>query len=166
MELNVSVSCAAWATDLPEVEALVGRAVRAALATLTWPVAPAAVEIGVELADDATLAALNQRHRGRPGATNVLSFPVEGPDEAQVGTPLLLGDIVLAHGVVAGEAKAQGKSLQDHTSHLLVHGVLHLCGHDHQDEAGADAMEALERHVLGQLGIADPYALREGAVAS
>jgi probable rRNA maturation factor len=76
-----------------------------------------------------------------------------------VGGPPPLGDVVLAYGVCASEAEAQGKTLANHLTHLVVHGVLHLLGRDHEDETEAEAMEAEERAVLARLGVADPYRL-------
>jgi probable rRNA maturation factor len=118
------------------------------------------VEVSVVLAGADTVRALNRDYRGRDASTNVLAFAlhhdastVTGPP----GAPLPLGDVVLAGGVCADEAAAQGKPLADHMRHLAVHGVLHLLGHDHAVAAEADAMEGLERAVLGGLGIADPY---------
>ena len=106
--------------------------------------------------------ALNAQWRGRDAPTNVLSFPAELPEE--VGLPLL-GDLVLCAPVVAREAAEQGKAVDDHWAHLVVHGVLHLLGMDHQDDSEAEAMEALEREILTALGIADPYAGEPGAGA-
>jgi probable rRNA maturation factor len=94
---------------------------------------------------------INARFRDRDQPTNVLSFPA-----AESAAPHL-GDLVLAHGVCAAEAAAQGKTLADHLTHLTVHGVLHLLGRDHVDEAEAEAMEAEERTLLASLGVADPY---------
>ena len=97
---------------------------------------------------------LNRRYRDRDYATNVLSFPAELP--RGVSSPLL-GDIVICAPVVTREAREQGKPLRDHYAHLSVHGVLHLLGFDHQHDAEATRMEALERRVLAELGIDDPY---------
>ena len=98
--------------------------------------------------------ALNRDYREKDYATNVLSFPAELPP----GVPLpILGDLVLCAPVIAREAIDQGKPLKHHYAHMLVHGVLHLLGHDHMDEAEAEAMEAIEREVLAGLGIPDPY---------
>lgn len=105
------------------------------------------------LADDAALADLNARFRGRQGPTNVLSFPPAAGAE-----PGFLGDIALAGETVADEAHAQGKSFEHHAAHLAVHGFLHLLGYDHAEPAAAEAMEARERAILASLGIADPYA--------
>ncbi|WP_346764262.1 rRNA maturation RNase YbeY [Caulobacter sp. SLTY] len=104
------------------------------------------------LTGDNEVADLNTRFRHKPGPTNVLSFPAPPNPENH------LGDIALAYGVCAREAAAQGKTLADHLRHLTVHGVLHLAGYDHQTDDEAEAMEALERRVLADLGVADPYA--------
>lgn len=124
------------------------------------------VELAVVLADDRMLRRLNRRYRGVDAATNVLSFAAAdapGPGVGQAaphGTPLELGDVVVALETVRGEAAAQNKPLAHHLSHLVVHGVLHLLGFDHQSEGEAAAMEALEARVLDGLGLPDPYAPR------
>ncbi|MBV9509444.1 MAG: rRNA maturation RNase YbeY [Caulobacteraceae bacterium] len=104
------------------------------------------------LTDDAAVQDLNVRFRGQDKPTNVLSFPT-GPNPEDH-----LGDLALAFGVCAAEAKAQGKTLADHLRHLTIHGVLHLLGYDHEIDSEAEAMEALERRILDGLGVADPYA--------
>ena len=109
--------------------------------------------VTVSLTDDETVADLNRRFRDKSGPTNVLSFPA--PDTARP----FLGDVILAFGVCRREAAEQGKSLDDHLSHLVIHGVLHLRGHDHVDDAEAEVMEALERTLLAKLGLKDPYAV-------
>lgn len=98
-------------------------------------------------------AALNNRYRGRGGPTNVLSFPC---DADLPGQPLL-GDLVVCAPVVIREAVEQGKCLRNHCQHLVVHGVLHLLGFDHEEQGQAERMEAAEREILARLGIADPY---------
>ena len=103
------------------------------------------------LADDAKLEALNAQFRGKQKPTNVLSFPAAGGD--------YLGDVAIAYGVTAREAKESGKSIHDHTLHLAVHGVLHLLGYDHESAREARIMEPLEIAILAKLGIADPYAV-------
>jgi probable rRNA maturation factor len=108
-------------------------------------------ELTVLLTDDATVRDLNARFRGKDAATNVLAFPA--PETARPH----LGDVALAYGVCAGEAEAQGKTLADHLMHLTAHGLLHLLGYDHQTEAEAGEMEALERRILHGLGSPDPY---------
>jgi probable rRNA maturation factor len=110
-------------------------------------------DITILLADDARLEKLNRDFRAKPRPTNVLSFPSgEG------------GDIAIAHGVVAREAKEQGKRFAAHAVHLTVHGVLHLAGHDHIKPKDAKVMEPLEVKILKRLGVADPYAVAEGAL--
>ena len=140
------------------LETLVERAVRVAVAATARP-PEADLEISVLLSDDAQVRELNARHRGRDRATNVLAFPADlAAAEVATELPGLLGDVVLAFETVAGEARDQGKTVADHLTHLLVHGVLHLRGFEHQDEAAAAAMEDLERRLLATLGINDPYA--------
>ena len=121
------------------------------------------VEVSVKFAGDGEVQALNAAYRNRDKATNVLSFPMLDPDlmpsiaKADSGE-ILLGDIVLAQGICAAEAEERGISAQDHASHLVVHGILHLLGYDHETgDADAEAMEAIEREALASIGIADPY---------
>ncbi len=142
--IEVVVEDPAWASTLPDAVALVERAAAAALGTIEG-------DVVVLLTDDAAVHDLNTRFRDRDQPTNVLSFPA-----AESAAPHL-GDLVLAFGVCAAEAGAQGKALADHLTHLTVHGVLHLLGRDHVDEAEAEAMEAEERTLLASLGVADPY---------
>lgn len=106
-------------------------------------------EVALALGDDAFVRSLNVQFRGKDKATNVLSFPA--------GEPGFLGDVALARETVAREAAEQGKSQRDHARHLLVHGILHLLGYDHETDEQAIAMETLERRILARLGIADPY---------
>lgn len=111
--------------------------------------------VTISLADDETVADLNQRFRGKAGPTNVLSFP------ATESARPFLGDVILAYGVCAREAGEQGKPLSDHLQHLVVHGVLHLLGYDHLDDAEAQDMESRERMLLAKLGLKDPYQFRD-----
>lgn len=123
--------------------------------------APFDVEVGVRLADDAEVRRLNAQFRGKDKPTNVLSFPMTPPEHLGASPEALLGDIVLAAETIAREAVERGLSPADHATHLIVHGMLHLLGYDHeQDEAQAEAMEAIERTALGALGLSDPYAER------
>ncbi|MCR6629633.1 MAG: rRNA maturation RNase YbeY [Magnetospirillum sp.] len=157
----VSAEHAAWAEMVPDAEAVVERMALAALAGADCELGDDPLEISVVLADDATVQGLNRDWRGKDKPTNVLSFAALDDDEAPrvPGAPLLLGDIVLAFETCRDEARALGKPLSDHLSHLVVHGVLHLLGYDHEDdEAEAEEMEALETTILAGCGIADPYA--------
>ena len=115
------------------------------------------VGVSILLAGNARLKALNVKFRGKNKPTNVLSF------EAVADRRSYLGDLALAYGVAAREARAQGKSLPDHATHLVVHGVLHLLGFDHQTARAAAKMELLEVLILAELGISDPYASRAKA---
>lgn len=108
----------------------------------------------VLLTGDSALRQLNREFRGLDQPTNVLSFPAAANPENY------LGDIAIAHGVTAREARETGKEFADHAAHLVVHGVLHLLGYDHETVAGAKIMEPLETAILSELGIADPYAAR------
>jgi probable rRNA maturation factor len=153
-DLTIEVSCSAegWAVALPDAETLLCRAADAA-----WNAAGSGVaELSVLLSDDAEVQVLNRDYRGKDKPTNVLSFPAG--DDGAPGRPRLLGDVVLALETIEREAIAQSKPLADHLSHLTVHGVLHLLGHDHEIETQATVMEALETEVLSSLGVADPYA--------
>jgi probable rRNA maturation factor len=143
--IALRVEAPAWRRRLPAAESLVRRAARAALAAAKHR--PRG-ELCLVLADDALQRKLNHDFRGRDKPTNVLSFE---------GAPVSLGDVVLALETIAGEAETQGKSLADHVAHLVVHGVLHLMGFDHQTGGQARRMERLETEILAGLGIADPY---------
>lgn len=155
--IEVEIEADAWTSALPNAGQIVVVAGQAALDALA-PEAddgedPLAV---VLLTGDDEVAQLNQQFRHKAGPTNVLSFPAPANPEGQIG------DIALAYGVCAREASEQGKSLQDHLSHLVVHGVLHLLGYDHETDGEAEAMEALERSILEGLGVSDPYAAEHG----
>lgn len=161
--LEVSVEDPRWADALPGVEARLRALAEAAIAGAEQDdpdqVPEGPWEISMVLADDATVQGLNRDWRGKDKPTNVLSFAALDDDEAPLpeGAPLLLGDIVLAFETCAREAEEQGKTLADHFAHLVVHGVLHLLGYDHEQDDEAEAMEALEVAVLARLGVADPY---------
>ncbi|MFV0454488.1 MAG: rRNA maturation RNase YbeY [Pseudomonas sp.] len=113
-------------------------------------------ELTIRLVDEAEGRELNHTWRQKDYATNVLSFPADVPDEL-LDIPLL-GDLVICVPVVAREAAEQGKPLEAHWAHLVIHGCLHLLGYDHIDDAEADEMEALECQLLAELGHPDPYA--------
>ncbi|MGZ5862113.1 MAG: rRNA maturation RNase YbeY [Methyloceanibacter sp.] len=115
-------------------------------------------EVTIVLTDDAEQRALNRTWRGKDAPTNVLSFPASAQMGEPLGEPHSLGDVVLAYETVAREAHADEIALADHVVHLVVHGVLHLLGYEHENAAEAERMETLERAVLATFGIADPYA--------
>ena len=147
-----------WRLAAPGAEALARRAAEAVFRHLAGrPGLEGPLEAAVVLADDALLRDLNRTYRGRDRPTNVLSFG--GPDAMEMpGGPRLLGDVVLARETLVREAAEQGKPLGHHLTHLVVHGVLHLLGYDHDAEPRAGEMETLEAAILADLGIADPYA--------
>jgi probable rRNA maturation factor len=147
-------------------ETLVRSAAEAAVAESAFPQLiqfERAVELSIRLTSDDEVKALNARWRGKDKPTNVLSFPQCEPEELDstpsAGPELMLGDIVLARGVCEREAEEKGVSLEEHATHLLVHGTLHLLGYDHQDDGSAEDMESREIRALERLGISDPYGI-------
>lgn len=151
MDVDIRIDARAWRAD-PRIRAHVRAAVAAAAAVAGRD----GGAVSILLTDDAAMRALNRDWRGKDAATNVLSFPQQaGP---------LHGDIALGFETVAREAQEKAIPLQHHLAHLVIHGILHLFGHDHDDEAGADAMESLEIRALASLAIPDPYEpAKEGA---
>jgi probable rRNA maturation factor len=143
--VDVAVAHAAWRKQLPGIVRLTRDTVHATVREAGI----ADAEISVVLASDAAVRALNQRWRSKDAPTNVLSFAS--------GEPHLLGDIVLAFETVAREAHEQGKPFAHHLRHLIVHGVLHLLGYDHDRPRDATRMENRERHILAGFDIPDPY---------
>lgn len=139
----------------PEAENSVERAARAALAAAAPGGEPPLI-LGVILTDDAEQRRLNLSYRGIDAPTNVLSFALADVAPPP-GAPVLLGDVVLAYETVAREAAEQQKTLAAHLQHLVVHGVLHLLGFDHENDTQAAKMEALEVEILQRLGVPDPY---------
>lgn len=119
---------------------------------------PGFYEINIGLTHDDEIRELNKKHRGKDKATNVLSFPLYDPDEIlPPGAPAMLGDIVLAFETIMRESEEQDKDFHDHVAHLVIHGVLHLIGYDHENDEDAEIMEALEIAVLEGMGIKNPY---------
>lgn len=154
--VDVSVTCVGWAHEIVRIARFARRAAAAAL-DAAEPRAGAKPEVSIVFADDAFVRRLNHAHRRVDKPTNVLAFPRPGAAAPAAGQPQSLGDVVLAFETVTREAREQGKSIAAHATHLIVHGVLHLVGHDHHKAGEARRMEALEIEVLAGLGIADPY---------
>lgn len=163
MELTFDISSEDW-NQLANPEQLVRLAAGAAFEADCFDAAD--VELSVVLADDEFVADLNQRWRDKQGATNVLSFPVGEQTAHGQGEPRFIGDIVLASGVVIRQAGDAGKPLATHLSHLVVHGVLHLLGHDHQDDESAGRMQAVETAAMELLNLPDPYLENEETAAA
>lgn len=153
--------------DAAGLDGLADRAAQAVLAELGLP--PAGFLICVMGCDDDRIATLNAEFRGKPQPTNVLSWPSEdwparkpgalpeAPEPGDKDDPAELGDIAIAWGVCQAEAAAQGKAFDDHVTHLIVHGVLHLLGYDHENDQDGEVMERIEIDALARLGIANPY---------
>ncbi|UHD46791.1 rRNA maturation RNase YbeY [Aureimonas altamirensis] len=156
VELILSVEDADWNTILPDAARLAAEAAGAALSG-TGMEPGLATEVGVTLADDEALRALNGQWRGKDKPTNILSFPIVQLTPGKV-PGAMAGDLVLARQTLQREALRDGKPLADHFRHLVVHGMLHLLGYDHEDAEEAEQMERLEVLVLSTLAIADPYA--------
>jgi len=145
-------------------ETLARKAAEAAIAESEYPELAdleRAVEISVTLTGDEQVRMLNAEWRGKDKPTNVLSFPMAAERDLSraniAGPELLLGDIIMAHGVCEAEAAEKGVTVEEHATHLLVHGTLHLLGYDHEAEAAAEDMEAREVRALKRLGISNPY---------
>ena len=157
-EIDILIEAPGWET-LGDVATVIEAAAEASFAA-----EGRAGALSILLTDDAAMRRLNAGFRGKDKATNVLSFPAPVPPK---GTPfadsLFLGDVALGYETCVAEAAAEQKSLKDHLSHLVVHGILHLMGYDHEDDCEAEAMEARETAILAGLGIADPYAGAEEA---
>lgn len=164
---NIVIATEIVVEHWPEAEwqTLASRAASVALAASPHAglaTSPATVEISVRLTSDEEVQTLNRQYRHQDKPTNVLSFPMVQPDLLDGLTnsddgEILLGDIVLAYETCAREAEERHVSLADHAAHLIVHGVLHLLGHDHMNDAEADAMEAIERAAMAAMGLHDPY---------
>ncbi|MBZ9716699.1 rRNA maturation RNase YbeY [Mesorhizobium sp. AD1-1] len=153
VDIDIAVEAGNW-PDEASLTRLVDRAVKAAFAETGLA---GRSELSLVFSDDAHIQVLNAGWRGKDKPTNVLSFPAF--PFAQGGPlPPMLGDIVLAAETVAHEAVLEDKPVENHITHLVIHGLLHLLGYDHETEAEAEAMEAVERAALARLAIPDPYA--------
>jgi probable rRNA maturation factor len=158
----VTIGAARWRAVLDDAPGCCRQAVWAALrraAPASWQ---GAAEVGVLLDDDQAIRQLNARHRDQDRATNVLAFPLADFERGRLlhepaAGPLMLGDVILALETVCAEAGEAGRPVSHHLSHLVVHGTLHLLGFDHQDDAEASVMEDLERAILADLHLPDPY---------
>lgn len=142
--VDISVNSAQW----PAVNNLINKV---AMKTMEELNLQGESEVSIVLTDSAAIQKLNRDWRGKDKPTNVLSFPA--------GEPGLLGDIVLAYEVIKQEAEEQKKSFDDHLMHLIIHGILHLVGHDHEDDKEAENMESLEIRILQSFGVKNPYEL-------
>ena len=155
LDIDLMIEAGAWPGE-DVLRALVNRAVPMALAEAEVE-AVDGVELSLVFTDDASIQSLNAEWREKDKPTNVLSFPAfpMAPGDA---LPPMLGDIVLAYETVKREAELEGKPLENHITHLIIHGLLHLLGYDHETDEEAEEMETLERQALARLAIPDPYA--------
>lgn len=163
LSIAVSTVDPSWSKISPDAAKLLRRSARRAFVAAGaagWRGSKVGHEVSFMLTDDKGMRKLNRTYRGKDKPTNVLSFAALDGAKPKAGAPWLLGDIVLASGVIAREAKQQAKKLDHHLSHMAVHGVLHLLGYDHEDDADAEIMEALEIAALAGMGIANPYEIR------
>ena len=151
--LDIEIEAGDW-PSITGVEWLARRAAEAALAAAD-PELNEDLEATILLTDDESVRELNRLWRGKDKPTNVLSFPADVPSPA--GEPRHLGDVALAYETLAREAADEGKTMSDHMTHLVIHGVLHLLGYDHEVDDEAETMERTEVAALRALGIADPY---------
>jgi len=154
---EVLVTADSWVGE-SSAETIVHRAIEAAASMVDADTADA--EVAVMLTDDAGIRTLNNNWRGIDKPTNVLSFPALQQERASSDddAPRMLGDIAIAYETTRKEADSEHKPFEHHLSHLAVHGFLHLIGYDHETDDDAEIMESLERDILAQLGIPDPYA--------
>ena len=150
---DVAINADGWQSE-HSLRMLVDRVLEATLHALEFDDVDS--ELSLVFTDDANIRTINSKWRHIDKATNVLSFPAFPIQSGQRPGPIL-GDIVIARETVQREAQEENKSFDDHLSHLIVHGLLHLTGYDHQNDEEAEQMESLERKILASLGISDPY---------
>lgn len=150
-DMDIAIPCQEWTEVLADIEALAVRAIRQIFDMMD---SPKEGELSLAFVSDAEIQALNRDYRGKDKPTNVLSFPDNGPAP-------LLGDIVVALETVQREAEEKSVSIDNHVTHLLIHGFLHLQGYDHETEVEAANMEALEIAALKALNIDNPYEIRD-----
>jgi probable rRNA maturation factor len=154
IDIDISIEGGDWPPE-GVLSNLAEQALRAAVDELELAIL-AGTEISIVFTDDAHIRALNKEWRRKDKATNVLSFPAM-PVRQGVALPPVLGDVVLASETIRHEANLEEKPFEHHLTHLMVHGFLHIIGHDHETDAEADEMEAAERRILARLAIPDPY---------
>lgn len=165
MLIELSIDAANWSER--DLQTWAARACPQVLSFLGYD--PAGFEVSILGCDDARIATLNAQFRGKETPTNVLSWPSwdlsaetpgeapEAPEQGTADAPEALGDMALAYETCAREAADQGKTLENHVLHLIVHSMLHLLGYDHETDEDAELMEKTETLILAELGVADPY---------
>lgn len=158
LQIDVAIQDPAW-EEMAAIETLVLGTVRTAMQMAVKPkiAEDKDLEISIVLANDDLIHVLNREYRGKDKPTNILTFAALDAEEPQGTDMINLGDVVLSYQTIEREAKEQGRFLQDHVTHLVVHGVLHLLGYDHHDDDEANNMESLEIRILEKLGVQNPY---------
>lgn len=162
ISIDIGVADERWLTALPQAAALAEKAIHAAFEVIEKPESLTdadRIETCLSFTNDAEIRVLNRQYRNKDKPTNVLSFPQEdnGFSGRAAGQPVFLGDIVLALETIENEARSGGITVEAHTAHLVVHGLLHLLGYDHENAADAEMMENTETEILESLGYPDPY---------
>ena len=161
--ISVEIISAVWLEHFPEAESLKELTGTVAKAVINELELKETVELGIRLTDDDEMRILNNSFRGKDESTNVLSFTMGERDAKKFSSahkkafPELLGDVVIAYGTCFSEAQRENKLLRNHLLHLIVHGVLHLLGYDHNTKEKAKEMEKLEIDILAPLGVPNPY---------
>jgi len=158
LHIDIDVRAKGWREHLDDIEAISRRTLDVAWMALAF--SPRHYEVSLVLGDDALQRSLNNQYRGKDSSTNVLSFPSDeiDADSFPKEAPVPLGDIIVAFETVMNECEKDEVSFSDHFCHLIVHGILHLAGYDHETPDEAEAMESLEIEILSKLGIRNPYA--------
>lgn len=155
--IDISIACEKWTAELQEIEPFLASVAGQTLLRTAFKDMKN-TELSIVLADNAFVQNLNHIYRGKDKPTNVLSFPQNTPESFEKGEHApILGDVILAFETVKSESISQNKKMKDHTAHLLVHGILHLLGFDHETADEAQRMETLEIKILDSLSIKNPY---------
>ncbi len=162
MQINIEINCENedWNKSLPDVELILNTTCEKVFEQIMFKKSAQNIEVSVLLTDNNTIQELNKNYRNIDKPTNVLSYPAEELvagefDDIQDGT--MIGDLAFALEIIKDEAEEQAKSLKNHFTHLIAHGVLHLLGYDHIDDDAAEEMEAIEISILASMGINNPY---------
>ncbi len=155
-EIDITINDDRWISDIQDIENITKNIIKTSISKIINN--SGMTEVSVVLADNNFIKGLNKTYRGKDNPTNVLSFPLTEKNEITTKQEFLsLGDIIIAYETIKSEAQAQNKSFQDHFTHMLVHGCLHLMHYDHITEGDAQEMETLEINILKTMNIKNPY---------
>jgi len=159
-DIEINIEDSNWQSELSNAEEVINKACTSALKAAGISVYADNIEISILLTNDQFIQKLNKDYRSKNKPTNVLSFPLEelsAGNYHDVDKQIALGDIIFAFETIKNEASAEEKPIESHLTHLAIHGTLHLLGYDHEEDADAEIMEALEIKILASLGISNPY---------